>query len=145
MKTKPKSKVPTKPRALQAHMTVAKFNEMKERMEWAEDQFQKIKVRCKTLESASAASAQGYSALKEQHANEALAAMLVKQRLDTLLSWAALKRPDLLRLEKQIRKQAAIVNAGKTAIRDVVVNMQPRKRSAIIFDTMDRTVRYSRL
>ena len=138
-------KTPKKPKKpLPVHMTVAKFNEMKERMEWAEDQFQKIKIRAKLSDGASAASAHAYAALKEQHANEALAAMLVKQRLDTLLSWAALKRPDLLKLEKAMKRQAAVINAGKVAP-DIVVKTNPRKRSNLVFDTMDRTVRYSRL
>lgn len=130
MKAKPKN----------LNCSPAKVQQLIEERDWANEQFQKIKKRCHELERATEGSAREVRLTRERYADDALAAMLVKQRLDTLLAWAALKRPDLLRLERKVMKHTAEAKAGVS--QPVVLNVTAKKRSPMIFDTSVRQVKY---
>src|SRR3990167_9033246 len=74
------STVKTKKRKLLRHMTVAKFEEMKERMEWAEAQFEKVRQRAKAADAKAEAALKELQATSAGAAAEALGHMVAQQR-----------------------------------------------------------------
>lgn len=65
-------------------------------------------------------------ALKSEIANNGLELVLVRQRCKDLENWIALKRPDVLKLEKVVLKQKA--NAAAGVVRPINVTLVQRRR-----------------
>ena len=116
----------TKKRKLLRHMTVAKFEEMKERMEWTEAQFEKVRQRAKAADAKAEAALKELQATSAGAAAEALGHMVAQQRHQQLLDWIKLNKPDLLKLEKAVERASALASAK--LIPKVELTVKERRR-----------------
>lgn len=131
MKTKTKNK-------LQDHMTPALFKQLRDERNFAWDQFSKIQQRCKALEKQIKEAREEAIAAKQDQAGAALAAAVNKQKLDQIVAWAQLKRPDLLKLHKQFVKHSAA--AAYNLAPAVVLKPIAKRAAPRIYESWNRTV-----